>query len=115
MIIFGSQKCWIVATNLPFKVITKGKCDKSNGVCKLTSSNQQTTIPQLFIIKENVETTLLHKHLGHINYQALHVISQISHSRGMLYIPTISQFYDKCILGKQHKEHAHCLEDPNTL
>jgi hypothetical protein len=56
-IIFGSQKCWIVTTNLPSKVIVEGEHDKSNRLYKLASSNQQTTIPQLFITKENMETT----------------------------------------------------------
>jgi len=38
-IIFGSQKCCIVTTNLPSKLIAKGECDKSNGLYKLASSN----------------------------------------------------------------------------
>jgi hypothetical protein len=53
-----------------------------------------------------VETIIWHKHIGEINYQTLHAISQINHSKGMPYIPTISQFCDECVLGKEHKEHV---------
>jgi hypothetical protein len=43
VVIFGSQKCWIVTMTLPSKVIIKGECDKFNGLYKLASSNQQIT------------------------------------------------------------------------
>jgi hypothetical protein len=39
VVIFGSQKCWIVTT-LPSKLIAKGERDKFNGLYRLASSNQ---------------------------------------------------------------------------
>jgi len=38
VVIFGSQKCWIVMS-LPSKLIIERECEKFNGLYKLTSSN----------------------------------------------------------------------------
>jgi hypothetical protein len=39
VVIFGSQKCWIVIS-LPSKLIIEGERDKFNGLYKLALSNQ---------------------------------------------------------------------------
>ncbi len=39
VVIFGSQKCWIITTSFPSKLIIEGERDKSNGLYKLASSN----------------------------------------------------------------------------
>ncbi len=39
VVIFGSQKCWIVMS-LPSKLIVEGEGDKFNGLYKLALSNQ---------------------------------------------------------------------------